>query len=167
MSLMYRGGAAVCGWVDSDYGGDKESRKATTGFDFTLNGTAVSSRGRLQKMVSTSTATAEYVAAAEVTKVSMWLRPVVGGLGEDRGPVTSHEDNRACIAMASNAGSSERTKNVDIGYHFVRDCVDRGQVKLQYVPTDKQLADGLTNALAFERFIAFREGLGVKDVTLQ
>lgn len=107
------------------------------------------------------------MAAAEATKVSMWLRRVVGSIGEDGGPVTLHEDNQACIAMASNASSSERTKHVDICYHFVRDCVGRGQVELVYVPTDKQLADGLTKALALDKFLSFREGLGVKDTKLE
>lgn len=42
MGLVYCGDSSLCGWVDSDYGGDKETRKSTTGFVFTLNGAAVS-----------------------------------------------------------------------------------------------------------------------------
>lgn len=76
------------GWVDSDFAGDKATRKSTTGFVFTLNGAALSWRSRMQRLVATSTTAAEYIAEAEVVKDSLWLRRLVGDLGEYAGPVT-------------------------------------------------------------------------------
>eukprot|EP00170_Pyropia_yezoensis_P003780 contig_15832_g3791 len=100
MGIVYVKGARMEGWVDSDFAGDKITRKSTTGFVFTLHGGAISWRSRMQRLVATSTAAAEYVAAAEAVKDSLWLRRVVGDLGEDAGPVDLKEDNQACIAMA-------------------------------------------------------------------
>lgn len=164
MGLVYGPAQTLAGWVDSDFAGDVESRKSTTGFLFTLHGGAISWRSRLQRLVTGSTAEAEYVAASEAVKDSIWLRRLAGDLGEDASAVTLGEDNQACIAMASNPASSTRTKHVDVCYHLVRDYVERGEVKLRYVPTGDMPADGLTKPLPASTFIIFRTGLGVREV---
>lgn len=161
MGIKYGKEAMLEGWVDSDFAGDTESRKSTTGFVFTLHGGAISWRSRMQRLVATSTATAEYVAAAEATKDSLWLRRLAGDLGEYAGPVTLKEDNQACISMATNEGMSSRTKHVDVCYHFIRDCVAQKQVAIVYVRSEEQLADGFTKPLPRDAFNLFREGLGV------
>lgn len=167
MGIVYGKGAAMEGWVDADFAGDKVNRKSTTGFVFTLHGGAISWRSRMQRLVATSTATAEYVAAAKAVKDSLWLRRVVGDLGEEAGPVTLKEDNQACIAMATNEGMSSRTKHIEVCYHFIRDCVEQQQVVLEYVPSEQQLADGFTKALPRDAFEQFRMGLGVMAVDRQ
>lgn len=93
MGIKYGGAKALGVWVDSDFAGDLETRKSTTGFVFTLHGGAVSWCSRLQRLVATSTTTAEYSAAAEGVNESMWIRRIVGGVGEDARPVTLREDN--------------------------------------------------------------------------
>lgn len=165
MGIVYNGGQDLEAWVDSDYAGEQTTRKSTTGFVFMLHGGAVAWRSRLQRLVATSTATAEYVAAAEAAKESLWLRRVVGSLDEQARPVALHEDNQACIAMATNAGASDRTKHLDVCYHFLRDCAEQGQVVLRYVPSKEQIADGLTKALSADEFARFRAALGVGEVT--
>lgn len=147
MGLVYGEGHPMEGWVDADFAGDKATRKSTTGFVFTLNGAAISWRSRMQRLVATSTAAAEYIAAAEDIKDSLWLRRLVRALGEYAGPVTLNEDNQACIDMATNAEMSSRTKHVNVCYHLIRDCVEKQQAVVRYVPSAEQLADGLTKAL--------------------
>lgn len=97
------------------------------------------------------------VAAAEAVKDSLWLQRLLRDLGQHAGPVTLYEDNTACIAMAPNEGMSPRTKHVDRCHHLVRDCVERQQVVLEYVPAEEQRADGLTKALPRDSFTRFRE----------
>ncbi|RVW22925.1 Retrovirus-related Pol polyprotein from transposon TNT 1-94 [Vitis vinifera] len=60
-------------YVDADFAGDIDSRKSTTGFVFTLGGTAISWTSNLQKIVTLSTTEAEYVAATEAGKEMIWL----------------------------------------------------------------------------------------------
>lgn len=167
MGIVYGKVAPMEGWVDSDFAGDKDTRKSTTGFVFTLHGGAISWRSRMQRLVATSTAAAEYVAAAEAVKDSLWLRRVMGDLGEYAGPVTLKEDNQACIAMATNEGMSSRTKHIDVCYHLIRDCVAQQQVVVEYVPSEQQLADGFTKPLPRPAFDAFRTKLGVVAVGRQ
>lgn len=115
--------------------------------------------------MATSTAGAEYVAAAEAVKDSLWLRRLLGDLGQYAGPATLSEDNTACIAMLTNEEMSPRTKHVDVCYQLIRDSVERQQVVLEYVPTEEQRADGLTKALPRDAFTRFREWVGMKMVT--
>ncbi|MDM1359841.1 Ty1/Copia family ribonuclease HI, partial [Myroides marinus] len=61
------------GYVDTDFAGDIDNRKSTTGFVFTLGGTATSWTSNLQKIVTLSTTEAEYVAATKVGKEMIWL----------------------------------------------------------------------------------------------
>ena len=51
--------------------------------------------------------------------------------------------------------------HIEIKYHYIRDMVQSGAVKLQYVATDEQIADVLTKLLATVKFEYFREKLGV------
>ncbi|RVW85369.1 Retrovirus-related Pol polyprotein from transposon TNT 1-94 [Vitis vinifera] len=61
------------GYVDADFAGDIDSRKSTTGFVFTLGGTAISWTSNLQRLLLLSTTEAEYVAATEAGKEMIWL----------------------------------------------------------------------------------------------
>ena len=63
--------------------------------------------------------------------------------------------------MSENLVFHDRSKHIDIRYHFIRDCVQRGVVQLQYIPIEEQVADILTKALGKAKFIFFRDKLGV------
>jgi hypothetical protein len=70
------------GYVDSDMAGDKDSRRSTTRYVFTIGGTTVSWISKLQKVVSLSTIEAEYVVAAEATNEMIWLQRFMEELGK-------------------------------------------------------------------------------------
>jgi hypothetical protein len=65
--------------------------------------------------------------------------------------------------MAKNPQFHARTKHIDLQWHYVRERALDGDVELQYVPTEQQIADGLTKALPKDRFIAFRNALGISN----
>ena len=58
----------------------------------------------------------------------------------------------------------DKSKHIEIKYHYIRGMVQRGAVKLQYVATDKQIADVLTKPLAKVKFEYFKEKLGVLQI---
>ena len=55
----------------------------------------------------------------------------------------------------------DKSKHIEIKYHYITDMVQRGAVKLQYVATNDQIVDVLTNPLARVKFEYFRERIGV------
>ena len=58
----------------------------------------------------------------------------------------------------------DKSKHIEIKYHYIRDMVQRGTVKLQYVAMDEQIADVLTKPLVRVKFEYFREKLGVLQI---
>ena len=70
-------------------------------------------------------------------------------------------DNQSCIKMTENHVFHDRSKHIEIRYHFIRDMVQRGALKLQYISTNEQVADMLTKPLSHVNFEHFRDKLGI------
>jgi hypothetical protein len=72
---LFFGGSNIFlqGYVDSDMAGDKDNKRSTTGYVFTIGGTIVSWISKLQKVVALSTIEVEYVVATEASKEMIWL----------------------------------------------------------------------------------------------
>src|SRR5207248_5268244 len=68
------------GFSDSDYAGDTDNRRSTSGYVFTLNGSAISWRSKQQDLVTLSTMEAEYVGMTEACKESLWLQRLLSEL---------------------------------------------------------------------------------------
>lgn len=60
-----------------------------------------------------------------------------------------------------------RSKHIDIRYHFIRECVERGEIILKHISREEQCADILTKALSIIKFEKMRRLLGVKDQVRQ
>jgi hypothetical protein len=63
--------------------------------------------------------------------------------------------------MMENHVFHDESKHIEIRYHFTHDMMQRGAIKLQYVETDEQVADVLTNPLSRVKFEHFRDKLGI------
>ena len=70
-------------------------------------------------------------------------------------------DNQSCIKMIENPMFHDRLKHIEIRYHFIRDMVQRGALKLQYISTDEQVVDVMTKPLSRVKFEHFRDKLGI------
>eukprot|EP00253_Pinus_taeda_P015265 PITA_15265 len=76
-------------------------------------------------------------------------------------PSVIYCDNQSCIKLTENPVFHDRSKHIEIKYHFIRDYVQKGAVKLKYIPTDEQVADILTKALSWGKHVYFRDKMGV------
>ncbi|ODM22039.1 hypothetical protein SI65_02884 [Aspergillus cristatus] len=61
-------------------------------------------------------------------------------------PTTIYEDNQGAIKIADNPVNHPKTKHIAIRYHVIRDHIGNGEIRLEHLPTDKMIADGLTKA---------------------
>jgi hypothetical protein len=155
----------LCGYSDSDHAGDVDDRKSTPGVIFYLNSSPVSWTSQKQKVVALSSCEAEYVAAASAACQGVWLRRLLASLtGVEAEQVTLKVDNESAIALIKNPVHHDRTKHIDIKYHYIRSCYEDGKLDIDHVRTEEQLADILTKALGFVRFIELRRLLGVVEV---
>ena len=151
---------SVCAYADADWANDKSDRKSITGWVAKLNGDTISWASKKQRVVALSTCEAELYAEAAAMQEVLWLRGMLQELGLTVATgSTVFGDNQSAIAVSKNGVKGERTKHVDVKYHFVTETVAQGSVKLQWVPTADQEADIFTKALAAPVFDKFRKAL--------
>jgi hypothetical protein len=72
-----------------------------------------------------------------------------------------HCDNQSCIKLTENPIFHNKSKHIDMKYHFIRDMVQRKIVKLQYIATSEQVVDILTKPLSLRQFLQLQGKLGV------
>jgi len=107
----------VRGYVDSDYAGDLDKSKSTTGYVFFASG-VVSWVSKQQSIVATSTTEAEYVAATQASKEAMWLKMVMEELGHKQEKVSLFCDSQSVVHLARNLAFHSKTKHIRVQYHF-------------------------------------------------
>ena len=118
-----------------------------------------------QKVVALSTCEAEYVATATAACQVVWLRRLLGELtGVEAHPPALMVDNQPAIALAKNPVLHDRSKLIDVKFHFLRDCVDGGQIVIEFVETGRQLADVLTKSFGRLRFTELKKMIGMVEV---
>ncbi|GKV02914.1 hypothetical protein SLEP1_g15291 [Rubroshorea leprosula] len=149
------------GVSDSDWAGDIDNRKSTTGYVFYMGDTAFTWSSKKQPIVTLSTWEAEYVALNSCVTHAIWLRNLLKELHvTQEGPTKICADNKSSIALAKNPQFHERSKHIDTKYHYVRQCVEDKVVQLTFVRTHDQMADILTKALKFDDCKKLRSCLG-------
>jgi hypothetical protein len=154
-------------YTDTDWAGDKSDRKSTSGFVAMLYRGPVSWASRKQTSVATSSTESEYIALSTRAKQAVWIGQVIrdmgfpGYIGSDLNNVSIKGDNQGSLALVKNPHLHERSKHIDIQYHYIRDLEEKGRINVSYIPTTDMVADGLTKPLKRVAFGRFRELLGI------
>lgn len=141
------------GFTDSDWGGDMDDRKSTTGFAIYLGNHLISLSSRKQCVVSRSSTEAEYRALAAATSELTWVEFLLREIGcfSSSTPILLC-DNLSATYLIANPIFHSRTKHMEIDFHFVRDKVCAKTLVVRYVNTHDQIADLLTKPLSKSRF---------------
>ncbi|KAH9744862.1 hypothetical protein KPL70_003863 [Citrus sinensis] len=142
----------VMGFVDSDFAGDLDKRKSTSGYMFVLNSCLISWKSSLQSVVALSSTEAEFIATTEAVKEAMWLRGLLNELWLNQKTVQVFCDNQSAIHLVKNQMYHERTKHIDVKLQFIRDEVGKGTVVVSKIHTSVNPADALTKSLPTAKF---------------
>ena len=111
-------GLIIIGYCDSDYAGEIEERKSTSGYVFKFCGGPVAWSSTLQRVTALSSSEAEYMAIAEAVKEVLWLRPLLESVGLiQSSPTELNVDNQAAIALSKNPEFHKRTKHIGVRFH--------------------------------------------------
>lgn len=149
-------------YSDADWAGCVDDRKSTSGGAFFLGSNLVAWHSKKQDSVSLSTAEAEYIAAVSSCTQVLWMKQTLQDLGiHITEPILISCDNTSAINISKNPVMHSRTKHISIRYHYLKEKVMEGEVKLDYVPTTEQVADIFTKPLPRESFEYLRIKLGV------
>nr|GEY09800.1 retrovirus-related Pol polyprotein from transposon TNT 1-94 [Tanacetum cinerariifolium] len=142
----------VEGYCNSDYARDLDKRRSTKGYVFTMAKALVSWKSTLQSTTALSTTEAEYMAMIETVKEAIWLQGLLGELGIKQRFVTMHSDSQSALHLVKNQVYHARTKHIDVRYHFIREILEEGEVRIQKIHISKNPADMLTKVVAGIKF---------------
>nr|GEV62202.1 hypothetical protein [Tanacetum cinerariifolium] len=151
----------VDGFVDADYAKDPNKGRSITGYVFVVHGCVVSWKETLQHVVALSTTEAEYMALTEAVKESIWLKGLLTELGVNLRSVVVNCDNQSAIHLSKNTMFHERTKHINVGYHFIREIVESKEIKVAKIGTKDNAADAFTKMVSSPKFKYCMEILGV------
>jgi hypothetical protein len=159
------GNMILSAFSDADNGNEETSRKSRSGVVFMVNGGAVSWFSQKQTLIATSSCQAEYGAAFEAAKHVVWLRQLLQDMGvRQKDPTTLWVDNQGAIAVIRNPdGHHKRTKHWDVKAKFTSEQMKEKNLTVEYVESDKNLADIFTKPLGPSKFISSIKLLNLND----
>jgi hypothetical protein len=141
------------GFSDADYGGDLDDRISTSAYLFKLGPTPISWCSKKQSSTARSSCESEYRALSRCTCEAIWLRRLVKELGfGDSQPTTLWCNNQSSIKITKNHVFNDKTKHFEIDWHFIRQKVENGTIKVNFISTHAQPADILIKALNRTKF---------------
>ena len=166
MFLIYGDGPLqVNGYTDASFQSDKDDCKSQSGYIFTLCGGAVSWKSSKQETTADSTTESEYIAASEAAKEAVWIKKFITELGvvpSITEPIQLLCDNSGAIAQAKEPRSHHRSKHVLRRFHLIREIIARQDVKIEYIPTEQNIADPLTKPLSQKLHDSHVHSMGIR-----
>ena len=128
-----------------------------------FNGGCFAWSSRKQTSVSLSTAEAEYISAVHAAKTIAWLRTLLRELGLiSNEPTDFRVDSLSAIALVDLDDSvNERSKHIEIRYHWIRDALRKRMFSISHVPSHSNISDILTKPLDFNSHARLSSELGL------
>ena len=152
----------LIGYSDASWG-SSENRKSITGYCFSLscNGPLISWKCKKQSTTALSSCEAEYMALAAATQECLFLTQLLKDVHQNHKcePVTIFDDSQSAIALAKNPVNHQRSKHIDIKYHFVRDECNAGKINIVYLQTAEMIADMFTKPVSKYKLSKFKDFL--------
>nr|GEX24722.1 hypothetical protein [Tanacetum cinerariifolium] len=125
----------------------------------------ISWSSKRQKSAAISSMEAEYIALSGCCTQILWMRSKLTDYGLVFNKIPMYCDNKCAIALCCNNVQHSRSKHIDIRYHFIKEQVENGVIKLYFVNTEYQLANLFTKALGRDRIEFLINKLGMRSFT--
>ena len=140
-------------YTDSDWAGDKDTRKSVSGYVIFLCGVPILWKSKGQKLISMSSTEAEWYSLSEAAKEIKFVTQLLLSMEIPvKLPVIVRVDNIGAIFMSENVSTSSRTKHVDIRSKFVMEFVEDGFLKIIFVKSEGNVSDILTKNVSGETY---------------
>ena len=165
LNYVKQGVSTCIAYSDADWGGDKGSRKSTSGYCFFLGKGLISWRSNKQNCIALSSAESEYIGLSGASQEAVWIKKLLTELKltNVNDKILIYGDNLSSINLTKSNVIHAKSKHIDLKTHYIRDVINKGIIDVEYVPSADNIADIFTKALAKERFRRLRMMLGVME----
>ena len=161
------GDRELLAFTDSDYAGDMEDKKSTSGYAFLMGSSVVSWCSKKQSIVTLLTTEAEFVAVAVCACQGVWMKRILKELRHsNKGCTTIMCDNSSTIKLSKNPVMHGRSKHIDVRFHFLRNLTKVGTIELVHCGSQDQITDIMTKPLKLEVFQKLRKLMGVCEISV-
>nr|GFA00608.1 retrovirus-related Pol polyprotein from transposon TNT 1-94 [Tanacetum cinerariifolium] len=152
-------------FADVDHAGCQDTRRGTSGSLQFLRERLISWSSKRQKSAAISSTEAEYIVLSGCYAQILWMRSKLTDYGLGFNKIPMYCNNKSAIALCCNNVQHSRSKHIDIKYHFIKEQVENGLIKLYFINTEYQLANLFTKALGRDRIEFFINKLGMRSFT--
>nr|GFB40579.1 retrovirus-related Pol polyprotein from transposon TNT 1-94 [Tanacetum cinerariifolium] len=132
---------ALTAFADADHTGCQDTRRSTSGSLQFLEERLISWSSKRQNSAAISSTEAEYIALSGCCAQILGMRSQLTDYGLGFNKIPMYCDNKSAIALCCNNIQHSRSKHIDIRYHFIKELVKNGAIKLYFVNTEYQLTD--------------------------
>ena len=157
MTLEASGDGIIRWWVDASFGvhGDLKSH---TGASMSMGRGCPINFSSKQKINTRSSTEAELVGANDAMTPVLWVRLFLQAQGFEVQDNIVYQDNQSTMLLEKNGrqSSGKKTRHIEIRYYFITDNIKRGNVRVEYCPTDQMIADFFTKPLQGSAFLKYR-----------
>nr|GEZ21707.1 retrovirus-related Pol polyprotein from transposon TNT 1-94 [Tanacetum cinerariifolium] len=142
---------ALTVFADADHPGCQDTRRSTSGSLQFLRERLISWSSKRQKSAAISSTKDEYIALSGCCAQILWMRSQLTDYGLEFNKIPMYCNNKSVIALCYNNVQHSQSKHIDVIYHFIKEHVENGVIKLYFVNTEYQLAYLFTKALGRDR----------------
>jgi hypothetical protein len=143
--------STLTAYTDADYDSCAITRRSTTGHGIMWRGCLVSWKSKRQRTVALSTTEAEYMAISDAAKHILWTRRMIAYIMQEQVQPTDvitqmdiFNDNNGAVFLSQESAINQRSKHIDIRYHFIRELVKNKKIQTKQIDTKSMPADMLT-----------------------
>ena len=168
LGLTYIGHPTVLeGYCDANWISNNDETNSISGYVFTLRGEAISWKSSKQTCNARSTMESEFVALENAGTEAEWLRNLLADIPKWDKPLPSislHCDSQATIACARNKIYNGKKRHICLRHNIVRQLISNAVIAMEFVRSEKNLADPLTKGLTRQLVYDISRGMGLKPI---
>ena len=157
----------ITGFTDADWACNVDDKKSVGSYCVYLCNNLISWSSKKQSVIARSSAESEYRALASVNTEISWLQSLFSEIDLCCTEIpTIWCDNISATELARNLVFHSQTKHIKLDIHFIINKVIAGELTIQYIPSEEQIADIMTKPLSFVHFNYLRNKLNVQPCPL-
>ena len=159
--------AVLEGFCDANWVADNDEVSSTSGYVFTFGGGAISWNSAKQTCIARSTMEYEFIALELAGQEAEWLKGLLTDIplwGKQSTPISFNCDLQAAIGVAHNSVYNGKKRHIRIRHGAVKQLLKHGLISLEYVRSEKNLADPLTKGLPRRVVLETSRGMGLKPM---